>query len=193
MSRAQSWDSAKWGREIERGERLLWFGQSKPQGRMDRESRALLIGVLVIGGVAGPLFTAIGLFVDWPWLGRAMFLGFAVAIVALSGFFVRLLLQEARQARKPVQYALTDRRALIRAWYGLESWPITPETVAEMRPGKPASVVFGREQDAPDRFERRDVPGFRDIGFFDIADAEKVQRLIRDIQASQPANRESAS
>ena len=190
---AQNWDGAKWRRVIEPGERVLWFGQSRPRGRMDSESRILLLGMLVIGGVAGPLFAAIGLLADWSLLGRAMFLGFAVATLALTGFFVWLLLNDARQARKPVHYALTNRRALIRAWHGLESWPITRDTVAEMRPGKPASLVFGQEQDAPDRFEVHEVAATRDIGFFDIVDAETVQRLIREIQASQPAKRESAS
>lgn len=180
-----------WSKLLEPGEQILWSGKSRLGQGMDPDNRAVawIAAIFVFGGA---IFVAIGAGSSLPVLGRAMFGLFGAAMIAMSVFLLWLLRQEAVQGRKPVYYALTDRRALIRGWYGLEIWPIGPDTRPEKRRGKPASVVFGQEVEPGDPTDPKFVPGRRDVGFFNIHDADKVLRLVRRIQTAAPAQTENA-
>lgn len=180
-----------WDRLLEPDEKILWSGESVLDQGMDRDGRAV-VWVAAVVALAGAIFLAIAIKSGLPWSGRAVFGGFGAVMIVLFGFLIWLLRQDAVQGRKPVYYALTDRRALIRSWYGLEIWPIGPDTQPEKRRGKPASVVFGQETEPLDPTDPEYVPGLRDVGFFNIRDADEVMRLVRRIQTAAPAQMETA-
>lgn len=115
--------------------------------------------------------------------GLAVFLtAFSLPFAAFGAFLVLGPIIEARATARDVRYALTTRAGyVIRTgqFPSLKCYPITPSTALELERGTRAGTVWLHA-----RLER-DSDGALDTtkaGFENIAEAEKVFAMIRDLQ-----------
>ncbi len=89
----------------------------------------------------------------------------------------------ARTAARDIRYTLTTRAAYIQRtgrFPNLKVYPILPSTALEPEPGKRASTIWLHarlERDSDGALETTKA------GFENIAEADKVYRMIRDLQA----------
>ena len=170
-----------WEGYLEPGERVLW--QGRPRGGIDWRRFAgqrTVIGLVFMGfalfwvisafragasGLLGAVFPLFGLPFVW--------LGFRIA----GG-------EELWRAwlRRRSWYTLTDRRAMIATEAfgrrGLESWPITAQSILEFEEGPPATIWFAeRGRRGPGQ-----TPADRRVGFVGIDDGAQVLRMMRQVQ-----------
>jgi len=139
----------------------------------------LLIGVALVLYGASHLPTA-------PTLSDAglslFFTAFGLPFGGLGAFLVFGPLIEARTAARDIRYALTNRAAYVQRtgrFPSLKSYPILPYTALELEPGTRAGTVWLHTR--LERDSDGDL-GTTKAGFENIAEAEKVFLMIRDLQ-----------
>lgn len=115
--------------------------------------------------------------------GLALFLtAFALPFGGIGAFLVFGPLIEARTASRDVRYALTTRAAYVirqGRFPSLKVYPILPSTALELEPGTRASTVWLHTR--LERDSEGDL-GTTKAGFENIAEGERVFRMIRDLQ-----------
>ena len=176
--------------ELDRGEKLLWFGAPLPE-RVAQQEKAVggagiaaaifgvfwLCGVLFIGGSAAKM----GAPIVFPIFAGGMFL-FGLFFVAQALGLAGKPSQEAKRARDTV-YAVTDKRLIVLvAGQGARSY--TPRDIERVErrdtPDGRGDVLFARERatnyaNGNYRLHER----WKELGFFGIENAREVERLIR--------------
>jgi hypothetical protein len=183
--------SPDWQSRFQPGEALLWEGTPVPGFHQRGKALFLMIfglPFLVIGIAA--FFAGLHQLsqaADLSQAGLAVFLtAFSLPFAGIGGFLVFGPIFEARTDARHLRYALTNRAAYIwRAWpvEKVEVYPILPQTALELEKGKGADTVWLHA-----RVERDSEGGLATvhIGFRNIAEGEKVFRLIREIQTGEP-------
>jgi hypothetical protein len=115
--------------------------------------------------------------------GLALFLtAFSLPFGGMGAFLVFGPIIEARTAHRDVRYVLTNRAAYVirqGQFPSLKVYPILPTTALELEPGKRASTVWLHSRQ--ERDSDGDL-GTTKAGFENIAEAEKVFLMIRDLQ-----------
>lgn len=169
------------------GETLLWEGTPAP-GFHQRGKRLFLM-------VFGLPFLLIGIAVFFLGLHRlteaaspsdaglaVFFAAFGLPFLGLGGFLVFGPFVEARTASRYIRYALSTRAAYVLRtgpFPSLKVYPILPATALELEPGRLAGTVWLHAR--LERDSDGDI-GTTKSGFENIAEAEKVFLMIRDIQ-----------
>ncbi|MBL9073209.1 hypothetical protein [Tabrizicola sp.] len=119
--------------------------------------------------------------------GLALFLtAFALPFGGLGAFLVFGPLIHARTAHRDIRYALTTRAAYVMRqgrFPSLKVYPILPYTALELEPGPRAGTVWLHAR--LERDSDGDL-GTTKSGFENIAEAEKVFLMIRDLQDKAP-------
>jgi hypothetical protein len=169
------------------GETVLWEGSPVPG--LHQRGKAivlmivglpfLIIGVALVFYGAAHLPTA-------PTLtdaGLSLFTAaFGLPFGGIGSFLVFGPLIEARTAHRDIRYALTTRAAYVQRtgrFPSLRVYPILPSTALELEPGARASTVWVHAR--LERDSDGDL-GTTKAGFENIAEADKVFALIRDLQ-----------
>ncbi len=115
--------------------------------------------------------------------GFALFVAaFGLPFGAMGAFLVFGPLIEARIAHRDVRYVLTNRAAYVirqGRFPSLTCYPITPSTAQELEPAARAGTVWLHAR--LERDSDGDL-GTTKAGFENIAEAEKVFLMIRDLQ-----------
>lgn len=115
--------------------------------------------------------------------GLALFLtAFSLPFGGMGAFLVFGPIIEARTAHRDIRYALTTRAAYVirqGRFPSLKVYPILPSTPLELEPGKRASIVWVHSR--LERDSDGDL-GTTKAGFENIAEAEKVFLMIRELQ-----------
>lgn len=116
--------------------------------------------------------------------GLALFLtAFAVPFGGIGALLVFGPLIEARTAHRDIRYTLTSRAAYVQRtgrFPSLKVFPILASTALELEPGKRAATIWLHarlERDSDGALETTKA------GFENIAEADKVFSMIRDLQA----------
>lgn len=164
-------DHPDWQGVLEPGERVLWQGRPDPGIRIESEDlpQALM----------GLFMTCFALF--WMWnaaRSSIVFALFGTAFLVIGG---RQMLEGnliAAYIRSRTWYTLTNRRAIIATdmpvqGRRLTSYPLTPDTQAELVDDDPGSILFGAG------FARR---ADRRAGFKLIPDARRVWGMIQQVR-----------
>ena len=176
-----------WQGRLRPGETLLWEGAPVPGLHQRGKAIFLMIFGLpfLIIGVA-LFFFGLHRLTQAPTpsdAGLALFFtAFALPFGGLGAFLVFGPLVEARTASRDIRYALTTRAAYVaRAgrFPSLKVYPILPSTALELEPGARASTVWLHSR--LERDSDGDL-GTTKAGFENIAEAEKVFLMIRDLQ-----------
>lgn len=169
------------------GETLLWEGSPVPG--LHQRGKAiflmafglpfLMIGVSLFFHGLWQLPRA-GTFAD---AGLALFVAaFGMPFGGIGAFLVFGPLIEARTASRDVRYVLTTRAAYVirqGRFPSLKVYPILPSSALELEPGKGASTVWVHSR--LERDSDGDL-GTTKAGFENIAEAEKVFLMIRELQ-----------
>lgn len=169
------------------GETVLWEGSPVPGfHRRGAAIFLMLFGLpfLVIG--VALFFYGLYLLPKAATLsdaGLAVFTtAFALPFGGIGAFLVFGPVIEARTNARDLCYTLTTRAAYVRRtgrFPSLKVYPILPHTALELEPGKRAGTVWLHAR------QERDSDGdlaTTKAGFENIAEAEKVFRMIRDLQ-----------
>ena len=160
-----------WQGVLEDGERILWQGRPDPGIRFEAEDLPQTL--------MGLFMAAFALF--WMWnaaMGGIVFALFGSIFLVIGG---RQALQGnviAAYIRSRTWYTLTDRRAIIATdmpvqGRRLTSYPLTPETEAQLVDGDPGSILFGAG------FGRR---ADQRAGFKLIPDARGVWSMMQQVR-----------
>lgn len=116
--------------------------------------------------------------------GLAVFTtAFALPFGGIGAFLVFGPLIEARTNARDIRYSLTSRAAYVQRtgrFPSLKAYPILPSTHLELEPGKRAGTVWLHAR--LERDSDGDL-GTTKAGFENIAEADKVFAMIRDLQA----------
>jgi hypothetical protein len=169
------------------GETVLWEGAPVP----GLHQRGATIFLMIFG--LPFLIIGVGLFFQGLLqldkaatlsdAGLALFTAaFALTFGSFGAFLVFGPLIEARTASRDVSYALTTRAAYVQRtgrFPSLKVYPILPSTALELEPGKRASTVWVHAR--LERDSDGDL-GTTKAGFENIAEAERVFAMIRDLQ-----------
>lgn len=172
---------------LRRGETLLWEGS--PVRGLHQRAKAIFL--MIFGSPF--LIVGVSLFFHGLWqltraptvadAGLALFVAaFGMPFGGIGAFLVFGPLIEARTAHRDIRYALTNRAAYVirqGRFPSLKVYPILPSTALELEPGSRAATVWLHA-----RLER-DSDGALDTtkaGFENIAEADKIFALIRDLQ-----------
>ena len=119
--------------------------------------------------------------------GLALFLtAFALPFGGLGAFLVFGPLVEARTAHRDIRYALTTRAAYVirqGRFPSFKVYPILPQTALELEPGTRAGTVWLHAR--LERDSDGDL-GTTKVGFENIAEADNVFAMIRDLQGKAP-------
>lgn len=108
---------------------------------------------------------------------------FSIPFSGIGALLIFGPLVYARTAARDIRYTLTTRAAYIQRtgrFPNLKVYPILPSTALEPEPGKRASTIWLHarlERDSDGALETTKA------GFENIAEADKVYRMIRDLQA----------
>ena len=168
-------------------ETLLWEGSPVPGFHQRGQAIFLMIFGLPFLGIGVSLFFY-GLWrlpksATLSDAGLALFLtAFSLPFGGMGAFLVFGPIIEARTAHRDVRYALTTRAAYVirqGRFPSLKVYPILPHTALELEPGKRASTVWLHSR--LERDSDGDL-GTTKAGFENIAEAEKVFLMIRDLQ-----------
>ncbi|MDP3195487.1 hypothetical protein [Tabrizicola sp.] len=169
------------------GETLLWEGAPVPGFHQRRLTFFLMLfglPFLIIG--VSLFFYSLLLYPqasDIPDGGNALVTtAFSLPFAAFGAFLVFGPIIEARTAARYIRYALTSRAAyVIRTgrFPSLKVYPILPSTAVELETGARASTVWVHSR--LERDSDGDL-GTTKAGFENIAEAEKVFLMIRDLQ-----------
>lgn len=169
------------------GETVLWEGAPVP----GLHQRGKAIFLMVFGTPF--LIVGVSLFFHGLWqltraptfadAGLGLFVAaFGLPFAGIGAFLVFGPLVEARTAHRDIRYALTNRAAYVirqGRFPSLKVYPILPSTPLELEPGPRASTVWLHAR--LERDSDGDI-GTTKAGFENIAEAEKVFLLIRDLQ-----------
>lgn len=177
----------EWLGRFHPGETLLWEGAPAP-GLHHPGKTAMLVAFglpfLCIG--TGLLFFGATHLPSAPTLddaGLALFLTlFALPFGGIGAFMVFGPFMEARTNARFIRYMLTTRAAYVARtgrFPSLKVYPILPHTALELEPGKRAGTVWLHSR--LERDSDGDL-GTTKAGFENIAEAEKVFLMIRDLQ-----------
>lgn len=170
------------------GETVLWQGSPVP----GLHQRGKAIFLMVFGTPF--LIVGVSLFFHGLWqltraptfadAGLALFVAaFALPFGGIGAFLVFGPLIEARTNARDIRYSLTSRAAYVQRtgrFPGLKAYPILPSTHLELEPGKRAGTVWLHAR--LERDSDGDL-GTTKAGFENIAEADKVFAMIRDLQA----------
>ena len=169
------------------GETVLWEGS--PVAGLHQRGKAIFLMVFglpfLMVGVSLFLHGLLELpgsktFAD---AGLALFVSaFGLPFGGFGSFLVFGPLIEARTASRDVRYVLTTRAAYVirqGRFPSLKIYPILPSTALELEPGKRAGTVWVHAR--LERDSDGDL-GTTKAGFENIAEAEKVFLMIRDLQ-----------
>lgn len=169
------------------GETVLWEGTPVPGFHRRRLTFFLILfglPFLVIG--VSLFFYSLLLYpqaATVPDGGNALVTtAFSLPFAAIGAFLVFGPMVEARTASRDVRYALTNRAAYVirqGRFPSLKVYPILPSTALELEPGTRASTVWLHSR--LERDSDSDL-GTTKAGFENIAEAEKVFLMIRDLQ-----------
>ncbi|MBL9050052.1 MAG: hypothetical protein JNK19_08070 [Tabrizicola sp.] len=168
-------------------ETLLWEGSPVP----GLHQRAKAIFLMVFGSPF--LIVGVSLIFHGLWqlpkagtfadAGLALFVtAFGVPFGGIGAFLVFGPVIEARTAPRDIRYVLTNRAAYVvrqGRFPSLKVYPILPSTALELEPGARASTVWLHSR--LERDSDGDL-GTTKAGFENIAEAEKVYLMIRDLQ-----------
>jgi len=108
---------------------------------------------------------------------------FSLPFAAFGAFLVLGPIIEARSAARDIRYALTSRAAyVIRTgqFPSVRVYPILPDTALELETGSRAGTVWVHSR--RERDSEGDL-GTTKAGFENVAEAEKVFLMIRELQA----------
>lgn len=166
--------------ELAPGERLIWADRPDPSRRTGRRWLVPLFGLV---------FTGFAAF----WTVQAMAADRRLALVGLLFVAVGILvttLRFWRRQHRQIVYAIADRRLVIirdgRSRRVRSFQPADLETLERReRPDGSGDVIFGRETVVRDGLRRpRDRPRVRrrELGFFEVADARRVEAAIRALR-----------
>lgn len=178
-----------WQGRLRPGETVLWEGSPVPGLHQRGKAIFLMIFGLpfLIIGVA-LFFFGLHRLTQAPTpsdAGLALFFtAFALPFGGLGAFLVFGPLVEARTASRDIRYALTTRAAYVLRsgpFPSLKVYPILPATALELEPGRLAGTVWLHAR--LERDSNGDV-GTTKSGFENIAEAEKVFLMIRDLQGN---------
>lgn len=168
---------AGWEGLLEPGERLLW--QGRPDGRVHWRAPALRQWGMGLGfGGFGALVLALA---GGNALDTGLFVVFGAVLVGVGVYYLGACHLWYAWLRRRTDYAVTDRRALIRVRGRLRAWVIGPAMVID---ADPPSVWFARAH-AGDMFRGRRTLIRQRIGFDPIEDAAGVAALMRQVQAGR--------
>ncbi len=176
--------------ELDRGEKLLWFGAPLPERVAEQEKGVgnasifgaafVVLWLCVIGFVGGSAAQA-GAPIMFPLVASGMFLLGLFMLGHVLGL-ANSPAKAAAQARSTV-YAVTDKRLLVLvAGQGARSY--TPRDIERVErrdtPDGRGDVLFARERedgylDSNHHHHER----WKELGFFGIENAREVERLIR--------------
>lgn len=170
------------------GETILWEGSPVP----GLHQRGKAIFLMVFGSPF--LIVGVSLFFHGLWqltraptfadAGLALFVAaFGLPFGGIGAFLVFGPVIEARTASRDVRYVLTNRAAYVirqGRFPSLKAYPILPSSALELEPGKRAATVWLHSR--LERDSDGDL-GTTKAGFENIAEAEKVFQMIRDLQA----------
>lgn len=179
---AETWDTY-----LQPGERLLWEGAPLP----GIHGKAGIIGL----GFFGLPFLAFGvaafgfglkmlsslLSVNDAGLGLFL-MAFSIPFMGIGGYLVFGQWVVAAQAHRRIRYALSTRAAYVATtWRSrkLEIYPILRDTATGLEKGRASDTVWFHIRTEKDSEGDRSTTR---IAFENIADGEKVFRLIRSIQ-----------
>jgi hypothetical protein len=174
-------------RPLRPGETVLWEGAPVPGFHQRGQAIFLMVFGLPFLGIGVSLFfygllqlTRAGTLSD---AGLALFISaFSLPFSGMGAFLVFGPIIEARTAHRDIRYALTNRAAYVirqGRFPSLKVYPILPTTALELEPGTRASTVWvhsRRERDSDGDL------GTTKAGFENIAEADTVFALIRDLQ-----------
>ena len=179
--------SGGWDGYFQPGETLLWEGAPMPgvHGWPKIIGLALFgLPFLVIGTgfcIAG--LTMLAGFKSWADAGLGLFMtAFSLPFVGIGAVMVFGQWFAAREAHRKIRYALSTRAAYIAKSFwtrSIEAYPILKSTPSGLDKGRSADTVWFHVH------AERDSDGDRTttrIGFDNIAEGERVFRLIRSIQ-----------
>jgi hypothetical protein len=169
------------------GETVLWEGSPVP----GLHQRGKAIFLMVFG--LPFLMIGVSLFFHGLWqlpragtfadASLALFVAaFGMPFGGIGAFLVFGPLVEARTASRDVRYVLTTRAAYVirrGRFPSLKVYPILPSSALELEPGKRASTVWVHSR--LERDSDGDL-GTTKAGFENIAEAEKVFLMIRELQ-----------
>lgn len=169
------------------GETVLWEGSPVP----GLHQRGKAIFLMVFG--LPFLIVGVSLFFHGLWqlpraetfadAGLALFVSaFGLPFGGIGAFLVFGPLIEARTNARDIRYVLTNRAAYVirqGRFPSLKVYPILPSTALELEPGARASTVWVHSRQ--ERDSDGDL-GTTKAGFENIAEAEKVFLMIRDLQ-----------
>lgn len=169
------------------GETVLWEGSPVP----GLHQRGKAIFLMVFG--LPFLIVGVSLFFHGLWqltraptfadAGLALFVtAFGLPFGGIGAFLVLGPLIEARTAHRDIRYALTNRAAYVirqGRFPSLKVYPILPHTALELEPGRRAGTVWLHTR--LERDSDGDL-GTTKAGFENIAEADKVFAMIRDLQ-----------
>lgn len=169
------------------GETVLWEGSPLPGLHHPGKTALLVIFGLpfLCIGAALLLYGATHL-PKAPTLndaGLALFLAlFALPFGGIGAFMVFGPFIEARTNARDIRYTLTTRAAYVARegrFPSLKTYPILPHTALELEPGRRAGTVWLHAR--LERDSDGDL-GTTKAGFENIAEADKVFAMIRDLQ-----------
>ena len=175
----------RWEDYFEPGEKLLWEGHPKPNSSIGLLNILLALfglpfliaGLAVLGAGLGEIFSFKGGIGNVLMGFFMLFFSLPFIAVGFAMIFGPWYMQST--AHRKMRYALSDRCAYIATQYWsrkMAVFPISPDGAIELESGD--SVYFhtetGRDSDGDKTTERK--------GFANIADAQKVYHLIRDVQ-----------
>lgn len=169
------------------GETVLWEGSPVP----GLHQRAKAIFLMIFGSPF--LIVGVSLFFHGLWqltraptfadAGLALFVAaFGLPFGGIGAFLVFGPLVEARTAHRDIRYALTNRAAYVirqGRFPSLKVYPILPSTPLELEPGPRAATLWLHSR--LERDSDGDL-GTTKAGFENIAEAEKVFLMTRDLQ-----------
>lgn len=192
-------DLADWRSAMGPDERLIW--QDRPQGRLRHpDYRFNRVGVVI-----AITFTFFGLFFSYyierlarrsgysePWYAHVIAHSFSMCFILVGLWMVRASVIAPILRRRKTAYALTDQAALIYNGETVRRWTFAHQSPPQLREARSGlgSVIFARERYQP-------VLGLRlwsvDVGFFNIAHADTVQRTMQALLSAHERGGADAS
>jgi len=172
---------------LHRDESLLWQGTPVPGFHQRGKTLFLMIFGLpfLIIGVA-IFFFGLHRLTHAPTTSDAglalFFTAFSLPFGGIGAFLVFGPIIEARTASRDIRYVLTTHAAYVirqGRFPSLKTYPILPSTALELEPGARAGTVWLHAR--LERDSDGDL-GTTKAGFENIAEAEKVFLMIRDLQ-----------
>ena len=177
-----------WNRQLTDDEQILWEGRPGFGFKFNASSFKTLALVIIGIGVLGPQILVMeqldsqmaGGF-DLPFFGPIsgkLILGVA-ALWTIAWFFMQTTTTPFFS-----RYMLSNHRAFIAktfVWTRIKSYEVTPFRVVEYDGLRNGSIHFATEARRADNGRKRDFP----IGFMHIDDAEKVYKMMVEIQRSK--------